>query len=609
MPLLLLAFISYDYLQSRRALLISKFINQSFETLLGLDQQVKRHAKILEEGLVEACFKINQMNKGKSLNKTHLNLLERAMAKAEPQEAYLVASSGLKLMEYYRDDLKPAYSNSYILPMMLSSLNFLNGDIMRSRKNDYLNALLDPANSATVRLINKNLGKMIEINTGNKLKQAFQYAFGVSARGRFNYFLLLLWNKNELSQRYADKYLPALTSNLPGVSTFVRSADGTFCWPDRVNFSRQLAEFFEKVAIGRKNISEIANLEGQPNILVGIKGRQMNNMILGSHVPLAVVTASLQPLKTYMLLAVVLNIVVTLVISLFLSRQIMQPLKDLQQATLALGARNFRFRIKHFDADELGYLSMTFNRVLDGLGELEVARIVQESLFPGNRFSAGAYEIYGRSIVMTTLGGDYYDCFSVDESHQALVIGDVAGHGVAAGLVMAMAKAGVVAAEQKHRLDPVQIIKLLHQIFSITKSKKMKRMMTFQYFVLNHQCHEFVYTNAGHCFPIIVDPDSKTAHFLEYVSPPLGVGIKPRHQNQTFSLLPGQAMLLYTDGIAEARNARQEEFGFNRLLKIVPELYDPDPETFYTNLHDLYMQWAVEAEDDLTMILVVRGQE
>jgi serine phosphatase RsbU (regulator of sigma subunit) len=257
----------------------------------------------------------------------------------------------------------------------------------------------------------------------------------------------------------------------------------------------------------------------------------------------------------------------------------------------------------------IGYLATIFNRVTEGLGDLEVARIVQENLFPGNSFVAGDMQIYGRSIVMTTLGGDYYDCFPVGQKHWAIIIGDVAGHGVPAGLMMAMAKSGVLTSSEAEKRNPSALVSALHKIFFAIKNTNMKRMMTFQYFLLETGSGRFNFANAGHCFPVIVDPEKKTATFIEHVSTPLGIGRRCRYKNFAFELEPGNALILYTDGVAEARNSTGEEFGFERFKDKLPLLYSHDPEVFYQRILAMYKDWSEEAEDDLTIIVAVRSKQ
>ena len=131
--------------------------------------------------------------------------------------------------------------------------------------------------------------------------------------------------------------------------------------------------------------------------------------------------------------------------------------------------------------------------------------------------------------------------------------------------------------------------------------------MTFQYFVLRVNDGHFVYTNAGHCFPVIVDSINKTAQYIEYIATPLGIGNKCRCKNQEIDLKEGQSLVLYTDGIVEAYSAEGEQYGYNRFQDCLPKYYDPNPEIFYYNLYNkVYKVWSPKPDDDLTLIIINR---
>ncbi len=297
----------------------------------------------------------------------------------------------------------------------------------------------------------------------------------------------------------------------------------------------------------------------------------------------------------------------TIIIGQLLTFQFLKPIDNIGKAANAINEHNFSYRVPIGDKDEFGHLSQVFNRVIEGLEDFEVAKIVQESLLPGNHFKAGEFDIFARTVVMTTLGGDYYDCFRINDNYLGIIIGDVAGHGIPAGLMMAMAKSAVLSAPEDVKINPSALTSRLHKMFFSIKNERLKRMMTFQYFVLNIKENHFIYTNAGHCFPIIVDNNTKKAFFMDYIATPLGIGPRCRCKNQEFDLKNGQSLVLYTDGIVEANNAEKEQFGYDRFIDCLPKNYDVNPENFYYNLYDkVYKKWIAAVDDDLSLILINR---
>ncbi|MFZ5952522.1 MAG: PP2C family protein-serine/threonine phosphatase [Candidatus Rifleibacteriota bacterium] len=608
-PLMVLAFIGYDFVESRAISLKNEFINSSIESLQSFDLRSELLKEECRASLVNACEQVNRDSADGLLTGNLIGQLKEAVASVRPSEAYLVSSGSLKIFDYFPGNKAPAHSNSYIVPMLAASLKFINGDPVQADNSDYFKALLSPNHSEVIRHAKRNSGRVLDLNTGNNLKVAFQYAFGNPGKTPYNYYLMMLWDKKNLASQYLDRYFPVLSASLTDTFVFIRSANGSSCWPTREKIPGAVQDFLERTQSMSHSLNQRILLNGKPHIAVGIKGRYLENIIMASVVPEEILNGQIARLRYAIIIAIVLNIILTIAISMFLSRQFIDPLRELESATVAIGSRDFRYRVPALDNDEIGYLGSIFNRVIEGLGDLEVARIVQESLFPGNSFIAGNYRIYGRSIVMTTLGGDYYDCFQIDQQRWALIIGDVAGHGVPAGLMMAMAKSGVLTSTVDQQLDPTKITSALHRIFFAIKNPNMKRMMTLQYYVLDHQAHCLSFANAGHCFPLVIDPTARMGTFIEHVATPLGIGAKPRYRNFDFKLEPGQAVILYTDGLAEAKNSAGEEFGYERMQQIIPGLFDPDPEVYYQRILTVYKNWAARADDDLTIIVCVRSSE
>jgi serine phosphatase RsbU (regulator of sigma subunit) len=354
----------------------------------------------------------------------------------------------------------------------------------------------------------------------------------------------------------------------------------------------------------RENLIGSLVVCGAPHLFVGLKGKSLSNNLLAMLYPDSKLEEQIDSLRARILAGAALSLFLTLIIGQALSRQFLTPIRHLADATLAIGGRHFNHRIPIIDEDEFGHLNQVFNRVIEGLGELEVAKIVQESLFPGNNFKAGNFSIYGKSVVMTTLGGDYYDCLQINKDLWGVVIGDVAGHGVPAGLMMAMAKASVLMAPEHVKIDAAALTARLHHMFFAIKNDRLKRMMTFQYFVMKPDDGSFSFANAGHCFPILVKPAQQSAELIEHVATPLGIGPRARYKNFEFRVEPGESLLLYTDGIAEAKNAQGEEFGYERLKQLALDAFDPDPEAFYRKIFAAYENWSARPDDDLTIILV-----
>jgi sigma-B regulation protein RsbU (phosphoserine phosphatase) len=129
-------------------------------------------------------------------------------------------------------------------------------------------------------------------------------------------------------------------------------------------------------------------------------------------------------------------------------------------------------------------------------------------------------------------------------------------------------------------------------------------MMTCQYFALNSVTGTFVFSNAGHCFPVLVRQNGSDIQYLRHIGTPLGIVKKARYKDEELVLQHGDILLLYTDGIVESKNEQGKELGFDNFTQVVKECFDDDLELFYQNVFDAYLDWTPTAEDDITMVLI-----
>jgi len=301
------------------------------------------------------------------------------------------------------------------------------------------------------------------------------------------------------------------------------------------------------------------------------------------------------------LLAVI--VVCTMIVVLYLN--LIMPVNKLHQAAEALENRDAAFRLSTDSKDEFGEMAEIFNQSISELDELNIASLVQARLLPGKSLSSGAFSIFGKSVPMADLGGDYFDYFAINENRFAMMLGDVAGHGVGAALIMAIAKAGVIVSESLAS-DPAAILTKLHQIILATKTKQQRKVMTFQYLVVDKDTNILTYANAGGCSPVLIDSNKGTITEIKHGGGVLGGFKKNNISNIELSIEPGQAVIFYTDGMVESRNPTGRELGYQGLYDIFLSSYNEDAEKFYQRINDSYRRWlsACEAGDDLTILIM-----
>jgi len=196
--------------------------------------------------------------------------------------------------------------------------------------------------------------------------------------------------------------------------------------------------------------------------------------------------------------------------------------------------------------------------------ELELARDLQADLIPKSPPQTNEYEIAAYNRIANTVGGDIYDFVPLDDGRLAVLFGDASGHGMAAGLVMAVAHAA-----WRTQLDvdpsPSAIISSLNRILCRTGGPRS--FFSCCYFLFDRD-GTFIATIAGH--PQIVKIASgKVVDRIGTGSYPLGVKPGMKWQELPGRLAPGERLLFHSDGLTEARNTNQKEFGDSYVDAIV----------------------------------------
>ncbi|NLI78640.1 MAG: SpoIIE family protein phosphatase [Candidatus Riflebacteria bacterium] len=252
-----------------------------------------------------------------------------------------------------------------------------------------------------------------------------------------------------------------------------------------------------------------------------------------------------------------------LALSWLLIRRFLVPVRDLTRGLAAMKAKEFDWRLPVRSDDELGRLCGAFNEALAKLRDLEIARAVQADLLPQQSQRFGAYEVIGVNIMTQQVGGDYFDFIPLPHGLVAVAMGDVSGHGVSAALVTAMAKAAfsILCPRQPDR--PEEVLQEVNR--ELLAQVKRAKMMTCFLGILDPQSDCIICANAGQSYPLLIGGDGK-AQMVRLPSQPLGVRAKMACHREVVSLR-GKTMMLYSDGLVEAVNDRQEMFGYEALAR------------------------------------------
>lgn len=197
--------------------------------------------------------------------------------------------------------------------------------------------------------------------------------------------------------------------------------------------------------------------------------------------------------------------------------------------------------------------------------ELELARELQEALLPEESPELPGWRMAHSYRTANTVGGDYYNCPVLRDGRLALMIGDASGHGMAAGLLMAIADATLFANLERDP-DPVAMSGQLNQALACIGGSRA--FMSFFYALLDPETGELDYVCAGHPFPLLRRRDGTTEE-LGHGGFPLGIRRDLELRPSSARLEVGDLLVLYTDGVAECVDEQGRAFGFDRLRRTV----------------------------------------
>jgi serine phosphatase RsbU (regulator of sigma subunit) len=205
--------------------------------------------------------------------------------------------------------------------------------------------------------------------------------------------------------------------------------------------------------------------------------------------------------------------------------------------------------------------------------ELKIAKTVQQSLLPTRLEQDKDFEIVAFSASADEVGGDYYDTLRINENLVALIIADVSGKGTTAAFHMSQMKGIFHSLAQQH-LDPKEFMSRANQalVFCLERGS----FISASYFVIDTNEKKISYCRAGHCPVLYLRAGTKESYYLKDKGAALGM-IRSRDycnfvETNEIKYAPGDTMLLYTDGITEAKNSKGEEFGNDSLALALNEV-------------------------------------
>ncbi len=234
--------------------------------------------------------------------------------------------------------------------------------------------------------------------------------------------------------------------------------------------------------------------------------------------------------------------------------------------------------------------------------ELSIARRIQKTFLPEKHPKMSGFDISGINIPSEKVGGDYYDFIPIIENQVGIAIGDVSGKGIPAALIMASFRASLIAEIRNNYAIRSIMFKVNNLLYESTQPDIY---VTAVYGVLDTKNRIFTFTNAGHNAPVFRHVDGRMEYLTEG-GVALGTFQNSEYEARPLSLSSGDIIVFYTDGVTEAKNEKEEEFGTRRLKQVINDSHQLGAAQIQENIYRSIEVFtgALPRADDLTMIVI-----
>ena len=329
-------------------------------------------------------------------------------------------------------------------------------------------------------------------------------------------------------------------------------------------------------------------------------------------------------LRTVILSLIVLLAIIYMFAAMFaavLIFSITRAVNRIEKGTKAVERGDFSYRIRMRPSNQLGEMAQSFDRMTESIAsllagvaekerlqsEIAIAASIQRNLLPREGPQMRGVSFSAHFEPTASIGGDYYDVFNLDKSKLAVAIGDVSGHGLSTGLVMAMVKAAITTLVEEGA-DEESLFERLNEL--VYRSTERRAFMTLAFTIFDLEKASIRHTNAGHLYPYVLRDNISTPMSIESPSLPLGVREKIVSRTVELDLREGDAIIYLSDGIIEAQNEHGDPFGFEQLERLLADQADRSPSSIRNHILDAVARHSGTrpAADDRT-VMVLRFEQ
>ncbi|HFD11314.1 MAG TPA: PAS domain S-box protein [Crenotrichaceae bacterium] len=238
--------------------------------------------------------------------------------------------------------------------------------------------------------------------------------------------------------------------------------------------------------------------------------------------------------------------------------------------------------------------------------EVNLAASLQKVMMAHPKIDMPGLQGQAKMLTSSEVGGDYYDYYELGGNQSIVLVGDVSGHGVAAGTVVSAAKAGVSSLIHKGISQPSEILHALNETMLETAQQEL--LMTMACIQLDARTGVIKFANAGHVLPYRRQKESRQWEMIEASGIPLGRSLDADYQlsETEIQLDVGDRLFLFTDGLVEEESPFGEAFGYDRLETILETYGDAEPEVIFEQLLSVLKEHTGRNvfTDDITFVVL-----
>ncbi len=335
--------------------------------------------------------------------------------------------------------------------------------------------------------------------------------------------------------------------------------------------------------------------------------------------------ADLVKLNSTMLFGGAAGIVLLSLAVVFIANSITRPLTEITNAATKMGSGNLDIQLPSVRSrDEVGRLSEAFHSMRDSLkdyirqltettaakekieSELKIASDIQMSILP-RIFPAfpdrKEFDIFALIVPAKEVGGDFYDFFQIDDAHLCFIIADVSGKGVPAALYMAVTKT-LIMSIAKEGITADRILMKVND--ELSRDNDVNMFVTIFCGILDTSTGEICYANGGHNPPLAIRKNGDISFLGETGGLVIGAFEGMPYTLEKLVLGPGDTLFMYTDGVTEAMNEKDEQFSDERLERELASLNVVDIQELIGGIMDriVFFTGGAPQSDDITMLAV-----